>query len=186
MNTIQKFFGHLHTINQHRRMVRKFCFKLGFYWQGLTHDLSKYSPVEFWNGVKYYTGSESPHISERKEKGYSNAWIHHHNHNKHHGEYWQDIDKDGKASPVPMPHKYVYEMVCDRVAASMIYLKDQYNDRAPLEYYLSHMDENQFHPNTRTMLLVSLHYIADYGFDKFINGRKTIKSRKNFVNKNEV
>lgn len=25
-------------------MVAKHCFKVGMYWQGLTHDLSKYSP----------------------------------------------------------------------------------------------------------------------------------------------
>ena len=41
------FFDHLHTVNRHRRLVRKYCFWLGLYWQGLTHDLSKYSPYEF-------------------------------------------------------------------------------------------------------------------------------------------
>jgi hypothetical protein len=174
MNNLQKFFGHLRTVNQHRLMVCRLCFKCGLYWQGLTHDLSKYSPVEFWNGVKYFTGTASPHVGERKDKGYSDAWIHHHNRNKHHGEYWQDIDKDGKSCSAPMPYKYLYEMVCDRVAASMIYLKDKYNDKAPLDYYLSHMDENQFHEETRTRLLVSLHFIADYGLDKFFKTFKEI------------
>ena len=35
------FWGHLKTISHHRRLVRKYCFRLGLYWQGLTHDLSK-------------------------------------------------------------------------------------------------------------------------------------------------
>lgn len=166
MNFFKRFFGHLRTVNKHRKMVRKLCFKCGLYWQGLTHDLSKYSPVEFWNGVKYYTGTASPHVGERKDKGYSEAWPHHHNRNKHHGEYWWDIDFNGKACPMPMPDKYVLEMVCDRVAASMIYLGDKYTDRAPLDYYLSHIDENQFHGKTKHLLEFYLNEIARNGFEK--------------------
>ena len=45
---------HLRTVNRHRHLVRKYCFRLGLYWQGLTHDLSKYSPTEFWRSAKYY------------------------------------------------------------------------------------------------------------------------------------
>lgn len=166
MNTFQKFIGHARTVHEHRAMVRKLCFKCGLYWQGLTHDLSKYSPVEFWNGVKYYTGTASPHVGERKEKGYSDAWVHHHNRNKHHGEYWQDIDKEGKSCPIDMPKKYFKEMICDRVAASMIYLGDKYDDSAPLEYYRSHKDENQFSQNTTCDLANYLMLIALNGFEK--------------------
>ena len=36
---------HLKTVNRHRRLVRGYCFKLGRYWQGWTHDLSKESPT---------------------------------------------------------------------------------------------------------------------------------------------
>ena len=168
MNNFQKFFGHLRTVNKHRRMVRKLCFKCGLYWQGLTHDLSKYSPVEFWNGVKYYTGTASPHVGERKEKGYSDAWPHHHNHNKHHGEYWWDIDSNGKSCPMPMPDKYFKEMICDRVAASMIYLGKKYTNKSPYDYYMSHKDENQFHKNTGERLEVELFYISEYGFDNWV------------------
>ena len=71
MNKWQRFWGHLRTVRKHRKMVRKLCFKCGLYWQGLTHDLSKYSHTEFWNGVKYFTGTASPHVGERKVKGYS-------------------------------------------------------------------------------------------------------------------
>lgn len=165
MNNFQKFIGHLSTVNKHRRKVRQLCFKCGLYWQGLTHDLSKYSPVEFWNGVKYYTGTASPHVGERKEKGYSDAWVHHHNRNKHHGEYWQDINSNGKAAPCPMPNKYILEMVCDRVAASMIYLGDKFTSDAPLNYYESHKDENQFDPDTREILETCLVEISEMGIE---------------------
>lgn len=166
MNFFKRFFGHLWTINRHRRMVRKLCFKCGLYWQGLTHDLSKYSPVEFWNGVKYYTGTRSPHVGEREANGYSKAWIHHHNRNKHHAEYWWDI-KNGRANPIDIPDKYFYEMICDRVAAAMIYLGNEYNDKAPYDYHQTHMYENKFHPSTKIRLERDLWFIAKYGFDYF-------------------
>lgn len=37
-------WGHFKTITRHRHIVRHLCFQVGLYWQGLTHDLSKYSP----------------------------------------------------------------------------------------------------------------------------------------------
>lgn len=167
MNFFKRFFGHLRTVIRHRRMVRKLCFKWGLYWQGLTHDLSKYSPVEFWNGVKYYTGKQSPHVGEREATGYSKAWIHHHNCNKHHAEYWWDIGRNGKTQAITMPPKYFVEMLCDRVAASMIYLGDKYTNASPLEYYESHKDENQFNPGIRANLEYCLKEISIYGFDLF-------------------
>lgn len=44
-------FAHFKTITKHRFLVMKYCFRCGLYWQGLIHDLSKYSPVEFWIGA---------------------------------------------------------------------------------------------------------------------------------------
>lgn len=165
MNFFKRFFAHLRTVHKHRAMVRKLCFKCGLYWQGLTHDLSKYSLVEFWNGVKYYTGTASPHIGERKDKGYSDAWLNHKGHNKHHAEYWQDIGPDGMHHPIDMPNKYFGEMICDRVAASMIYLGDKYTDSSALDYYNSHKDENQFSDNTRRRLEEALTLISQLGFE---------------------
>ena len=163
---MNKFLKHLHTVNQHRRMVRKLCFKCGLYKQGLLHDLSKYSPVEFINGVKFYTGTGSPHIGERKHYGYSKAWLNHKGKNKHHAEYWQDICSDGFTHPIPMPEEYLVEMLCDRVAASMIYLGDKFTAAAPLEYYETHKDENQFHELTRHSLEQWLIHIARAGVDE--------------------
>ena len=176
MNKWQRFWGHLRTIHKHRKMVRKLCFKCGLYWQGLTHDLSKYSHTEFWNGVKYFTGTASPHVGERKVKGYSDAWLHHHNRNKHHAEYWVDI-VGGKSVPIKMPYKYLAEMICDRVAASMIYLGDVYFvNSSPLEYYWGKKDENQFEEVTRKELEYWLEHLATYGLeDTMKHLKRTLK-----------
>ena len=55
-----KFFQHLRTVNHHRFLVMVGCFKVGLYRQGLTHDLSKYSPTEFGIGARYWQGTRSP------------------------------------------------------------------------------------------------------------------------------
>ena len=92
---LKKVIGHFTTITRHKILVMKECFKIGLYKQGLTHDLSKYSPTEFLVGCKYYQGNRSPNEIERREKGYSAAWLHHKGRNKHHLEYWIDYAADG-------------------------------------------------------------------------------------------
>ena len=115
--------GHFETITRHKLLVMKYCFECGLYRQGLTHDLSKYSPTEFIPGCIYYQGDHSPNEAERAARGYSSAWLHHKGRNKHHLEYWIDYttNKSGLGG-MKMPLRYVCEMVCDRVAASQIYL----------------------------------------------------------------
>ena len=60
---MNKFWGHLKTITHHRHLVMRGCFRMGLIWQGLTHDLSKYSPTEFFAGVRYFQGSRSPNTA---------------------------------------------------------------------------------------------------------------------------
>ena len=59
---------HFNTITKHKLLVMKLCFKAGLIKQGLLHDLSKYSFIEFFNGAKYYQGTYSPNYNERKAK----------------------------------------------------------------------------------------------------------------------
>ena len=75
---------HYKTIHHHKMLVMQNCFRCGLYWQGLTHDLSKLSPVEFWAGAKYWQGICSPNNAQRQKEGYSAAWLHHKGRNKHH------------------------------------------------------------------------------------------------------
>lgn len=164
---LHNFNGHLHTVNCHRRLVRKYCFKLGLYRQGMMHDLSKYSPSEFIPGVKYYQdGHRSPNNAQREDEGVSKAWLHHKGRNKHHFEYWIDYDVDGNSTilaGMKMPVKYVAEMFCDRVAASRIYNKDKYKDSDPLDYYIKGLGHYIMHPETDELLHNLLKMLADKG-----------------------
>ena len=155
---------HFKTVTRHRNKVLINCIRAGIIFQGLTHDLSKYSPEEFINGVKYYQGNRSPHEGERESYGFSYGWMHHKGRNKHHFEYWTDYSPvTKKIEPVKMPLKYVKEMFCDRVAASKIYMKDKYNDGSPLEYFMKAKGRRVIHPETSQLLEKLLTMLRDKG-----------------------
>ena len=148
-----KAWQHLKTITRHHRLVRRGCFKVGLYRQGLAHDLSKLSPAEFWVGAKYYQGNRSPNSAERQEKGYSTAWMHHKGRNKHHWEYWTDFAEDGSIIANEMPVNYTIEMICDWIGAGKAYSKDKWTQKSPKEYYIKVRRGRYFHPETEVLVL---------------------------------
>ena len=175
---ICNIWNHFSTITRHRNLVRKHCFQIGLYWQGLTHDLSKYSLEEFWTGVRYYQGNRSPNAAERETVGYSRAWLHHKGRNKHHYEYWIDISSHKEEGLVgnKMPLRYVAEMVCDRIAACEVYKGKAYTSAAPLEYYEYTKNYITIHPQTRALLDKLLHMLKDQGEEAtFAYLRKLLK-----------
>lgn len=158
------FFGHFKTITYHKYLVMKHCFKVGLYRQGLLHDMSKYSPKEFLIGAKYYTGTCSPNAEERKEFGYSTAWLHHKGRNKHHLEYWLDYgNSDPGMVGHPMPTKYMVELCMDRIAACKVYHGDSYTDADPLDYLKLSRDSKLMHETTRAQVVEILTMLRDKG-----------------------
>jgi len=140
------------------------CFRVGLYRQGLTHDLSKYSPVEFFNGAKYYQGTRSPNAREREDKGYSEAWIHHKGRNPHHYEYWTDMHRELRQyMPLPVPRKYLVEMIMDRRAACMTYQGDAYTDASALAYHERSLEKDLMHAETCRQLEYILTMLRDQG-----------------------
>ena len=108
-NYISNIFKHFKKICIHKHWVFYYCCKAGIPLQGLVHDLSKFSPTEFWESVKYYQGTSSPIDACKKANGWSAAWMHHKGRNKHHYEYWQD-NFDNGGNPIEMPMKYKKEL----------------------------------------------------------------------------
>lgn len=159
-----KPWSHFKTITHHRILVMGGCFRVGLYWQGLTHDLSKYSWTEFWTGAKYYQGVRSPNAREREVTGYSRAWMHHKGRNRHHYEYWTDLNLRTKEyETVPMPRRYLAEMVMDRIAASKTYEGRAYTDASPLAYLERANETRMLHPQTRRELTCLLTMLRDKG-----------------------
>ena len=159
-----KAWQHFKTITHHKWLVLDGCFRVGLYWQGITHDLSKYSPTEFRAGARYYQGTRSPNAAEREAKGYSEAWMHHKGRNRHHYEYWTDMNREiGNYASVPMPRKYLVEMVMDRRAACMTYQGENYRDDSALIYYEKSLERTLMHPKTQRELHYLLTMLAQQG-----------------------
>ena len=161
---MMKAWQHFKTITTHKMWVMRYCFKIGLYWQGLTHDLSKYSPTEFLVGMKYYQGDRSPNDAERRENGVSLAWLHHKGRNRHH---WIDycIAPDGKVymGGCRMPVKYVAEMFCDRIAACKVYQGAAYTDASPYDYYIRSQKHILIHPETGALIEQMLLVLKEQG-----------------------
>lgn len=157
-------WAHFKTITHHRWLVRAGCFRVGLYWQGLTHDLSKYSPAEFRVGARYYQGTCSPNAGERQEKGYSEAWMHHKGRNRHHYEYWTDMNPKTRVyESVPMPRRYLAEMVADRIAACKVYEGAAYSTASPLAYLMRSREKDLMNPQIRRELEFLLTMFRDRG-----------------------
>lgn len=133
---MNKFFGHLKTVCKHKTWVFYYACKFGIPFRGFIHDMSKFSPTEFFESVKYYTGTHSPIDECKKTNGYSKAWMHHKGRNKHHYEYWQDnFDHGGK--PICMPYKETVEMLCDYLAAGRAYNGKSFTYQQEYKWWLN-------------------------------------------------
>ena len=167
---------HFITITRHRHKVMWYCFRCGLYKQGLAHDLSKYGFLEFWIGAKNYLGTKSPHHKERQTKGYSEAWMHHKGRNKHHVEYWIDVNLETKQyEPVKMPDRYLAESICDRIAASKNYNRKNFERKMVLDYFEKESVYLPIHEDTRKEMRKLIDYYVENG------ERKTFKLiKKNY------
>ena len=158
---------HFKTVCKHKAVVYRECKACGIMWQGIIHDLSKFSPVEFSASAKYFQGDKSPIEKEKAENGYSVAWLHHKGHNKHHWEWWTDFGPSGEIIANKIPYEYVVEMVCDWIGAGMVYSKGEWKPSDPLDYYEKVRKGRYFHPETEMLIISFLNCIKHHGLEAF-------------------
>lgn len=158
---------HFKTVCKHKAFVYRECKACGIWWQGVIHDLSKFSLTEFVPSAKHFQGDKSPIEAEKAEVGYSIAWLHHKGTNKHHWEWWTDFDKNGQIIANKIPKKYVIEMVCDWIGAGKAYSKEQWTEAEPLNYFNKVKNGRHFHPETLSWIYWFLEMIKDHGLDAF-------------------
>lgn len=175
-----KFFKHLKVVLKHKWWVFKLCRMAGIPWRGLIHDLSKFTPTELIESVKYFHGHRSPLAVCKETEGYSKAWLHHKGRNKHHFEYWMDFSKaSGGMVGCRMPIEYVVEMVMDRIAACKVYRGKNYTDASAWEYYQRERPylKGAMNPETQRLLEKILIMLRDKGERAtFAYLRKLLKS----------
>lgn len=151
----------------HKYYVAKYCFQIGLYWQGITHDLSKFSFIEFSRAIKYWDDNISSLANERKILGYSQTFLHHRGRNPHHYEYWiHSLDNGG--IPAKMPKKYVLELICDYLAAAKTYGADPRREYIWWAKQQSHM---KIHKETKNYITeVFYKYSIGLTLKESING----------------
>lgn len=158
---LKNIWLHLRKIQTHRKWVRHYCFLAGIPWRGLTHDLSKYSPTEFWESVRFYVGTSSPINEAKKVQGYSRAWLHHRGRNRHHWAYWADNFSEGLIVHM-MPKNDFVEMVCDFLGAAHAYSNGKFSFEKELEWWKHERDGDckAMHPRNKLMLDIILSDLA--------------------------
>ena len=179
MNYIQKFFGHLKTVTKHKYWVWYYMRKCGLKWgwRGLWHDMSKFSPTEFWESVKYYSGTRSPIDACKEANGISMAWMHHKGRNPHHYEYYVDnMDNGGEARK--MPYKYAVELICDYLGAGRAYMGKNFSFAAEYKWWCNKRKKPMLiHLATKEFIDIVLGSLADaelctHSTGKILNSRK--------------
>ena len=157
-------FKHTKLVIKHKWVVLKLCCKIGIPWRGFMHDWSKFSPTEFWESIKYYRGNGSPIRLCKAEKGYSKAWLHHKGRNKHHPEYWIDYSLPDKT--VIMPYKYAAEMICDKMAAGIVYSGKNWTQNTQIDYYKKERETSLIHPQIDKFMISVFTEVSKNGLDK--------------------
>ena len=149
---MMKHFKYLRYLLRHKWYVMIECFKAGLYWRGIVHDMSKFTPTEWFPYVETFYG-EKP--SPRDKTGaynplavsdeFDRAWLSHQHNNPHHWQYWiLRGDKDTQ-KVLPMPEQYRIEMLCDwRGAGRAIKGKDETK-----EWYLANRGKMLIHFKTK-------------------------------------
>ncbi len=172
-NIIINIFKHFKLVAKHKYWVFRLSIKVGIPFRGLIHDLSKYSITEFGESVKYYNGEKSP-ISVCKEKnGYSKAWLHHKGRNKHHLEYWVDLTAP---DPAPIiPYKYIAEMICDKMAAGIVYNGKNWSNSSEYEYWQIERKKEIMNPKVQNFFDEVFLEVKEKGIEKTLI-KENIKS----------
>jgi len=138
---MRKYYLTLRYFVYHKWHVFKAAHRLGETLLGIIHDWSKLLPDEFLPYAEHHYGQQ------RDEDGFWESQYRHQRRNKHHWQAWLISDGNGDVVPLPMPEKYIREMVADWVATGTLP-----GHKGPREFYERFGEEMILHPHTRRIL----------------------------------
>ena len=129
-------------------------------WRALIHDLSKFTRSELPHYNRQFFGDKGD------PQGFAKAWLHHQNRNPHHWEYWitrSDHSHGGSGAVdgcLPMPARYIREMVADWMGASKAYTGSWWMQ----DWLEKNLGKMRLHPTTKDSLYSIL---FSQGYDEF-------------------
>lgn len=150
---MNKHLKYLSYVLRHKWYVLVECWKYGLYWQGISHDMSKFLPREWFPYVERFYGSNE---TVRDKTGYydptineefAKAWFWHQKCNKHHWQYWIQPKDNGELKCMEIPFKYCLEMVCDWAGAGRAQGFSE-----PVSWYRANKDKLILHENSRLLI----------------------------------
>lgn len=145
---LRTYCNYFKYVIQHKYYVFIECWKMGLYWHGITHDLSKFMPSEFFAYAEKFFGGDYAYKYFEVEGNFETAWLLHQRRNKHHWNYW--VNSEGKA--IDMSEKYIKQMVADWNAMGR-----KYGDTAK-EFYIKNRDDINLSISSRDYLEKLLNY----------------------------
>lgn len=180
------YIGYIKYVFEHKKNVFKICWKRGLYLHAFTHDLSKFSPIEFIHYAdkfygekdckkcKYYmncnynqiglgSGKWAKECIDYKHGKFEKAWEHHYKNNKHHWNYW--IGKK-------IPHKYIIQMICDWESVAI-----KFGGTAQ-EYYMKNYEKIDLTVESRCELEFCLNLIPGELFCSNVTWKQACESWK--------
>lgn len=141
---------------KHKYYVGKECFNRGLYWQGLTHDLSKFGLTEtiaysylfkiFKNPVLLSYGFLKRGIPSHHYRKIVAARLSHIRKNSHHWNHWVYLNDDGQVEGHLMPVRYAIEMICDWNG------KSKMGSRTASSWYAIHKNKIVIHQDNRKLI----------------------------------
>jgi len=139
LNILQIHWQYGLYVAKHRWFVFLECCKLGIPLRGLTHDLSKFSPAEWFCYANYFYGHDA------NEYNFNAGWLHHQHRNDHHWQHWVLREDEGGEVLMAMRLGALKEMVADwRGVSRTLTGKDD-----AVSWYLKHKDIIRLHPYSR-------------------------------------
>lgn len=152
---MNRYFEYLKIVLKHKWFVFLGCLKIGApLYLAVFHDMSKLSILEFVSYARQFYNSDGTKRNVRNLDGsydpnaqaisFQRAWLNHQRNNKHHWEAWCVIGDYGVLSALPMPEKYIREMIADWIGAGLAY-----NNKAdPTDWYKANRNKMVLHEDT--------------------------------------
>ncbi len=122
LSSFGRYVAYFRYLFRHKWHVFWASCRLGVPLRGLLHDTSKFRPSELIPYARsFYDRDGSPRGNRPEEikLAFDQAWLLHQHRNPHHWQYWTLRKDDGTLKVLPMPDKYIREMVADWVGAGL-------------------------------------------------------------------
>jgi len=144
---MNKHWRYLKYILRHKWYVMLECFRLGLYWRGIIHDLSKFLPSEWFPYVDYFYSDKEKTIKIQHD--FDVAWLKHQKRNPHHWQYWILHEDNGTTKYLLIPVQYFAEMIADWRGMSRTFGKSR---EEAWNFYQKYREQIKLHPDTRRVV----------------------------------